>query len=329
MKRSTDRMKPDHATLQQAADWYARLQAPDVDAGTRAAWRDWHAQGDMQRQAWHYVERVSQRFATLRQEGDDARQTLESARRAERSRRQVLRSLSVLCGGALLGWATWRATPLPGLLMAWRADYRGTTGEIREITLVDGTRLWLNGASALDVGYRNDIRQLYLLDGEVLIETARDNRPFVVETAQGRLLALGTRFSVRMHDERTLLNVFEGAVQVHPRDGGQQQVLPAGRQVIFDHAHIGTSRPASSQRQSWRKGILLADDITLGELVGELQGHHRGYLGVAPDIAGLRVMGTYPLNDSEQALAMLERVLPIRVRRPLPWWTTLEARQTD
>lgn len=329
MKHSTDGTKPDHATLQQAADWYARLQAPDADADTRAAWHDWHAQSDRQRQAWHYVERVAQRFAILRQEGDDARQTLESARRAARSRRQVLRSLSVLCGGALLGWATWRATPLPGLLMTWRADYRSATGEIREITLADGTRLWLNGASALDVDYRNGIRRLHLLDGEVLIETARDDRPFVVETAQGRLLALGTRFSVRIRDEHTQLNVFAGAVQVNPRDGGQQRVVPAGQQLSFDQAHIGASGPASNQRQDWRKGILLADDITLGELVGELQRHHRGHLGVAPDIAGLRVMGTYPLNDSEQALAMLARVLPIRVHRPLPWWTTLEARQAD
>ncbi|MCS5514780.1 hypothetical protein NWF32_01760 [Pseudomonas qingdaonensis] len=43
-----------------------------------------------------------------------------------------------------------------------------------------------------------------------------------------------------------------------------------------------------------------------------------------PLIASLRVMGTYPLNDTDQVLAMLESALPVRVSRRFDWWVTLE-----
>jgi transmembrane sensor len=41
-------------------------------------------------------------------------------------------------------------------------------------------------------------------------------------------------------------------------------------------------------------------------------------------VAGLPVFGSYPIADPDRALAMLETVMPIRVRRRLPWWTSIE-----
>lgn len=318
-------LKPDHAILQQAAHWYAELSAEAADDSTRAAWLHWHGQSELHRQAWLYVERISQRFAPLQGDGEVALQTLKGARRAQHSRRQVLRTLAVLSGGTLLGWAGWRNTPLPGLVAGWRADYRSATGEVRELTLGDGSHVWLNSASALDVDLQADLRLLHLVAGEVLIDTHHDSRPFVITTAEGRLRALGTRFSVQQQDGRTLLNVFEGAVEVR-NTAGQVRIAQAGEQLGFDAQAIGALQPASQGRQSWSQGMLLASDMPLSAFVEELAAHRHGHLGVAPQVANLRVTGTFPLHDGDQALAMLEDVLPIRVHRPLPWWHTVEAR---
>ncbi|BBP85136.1 MULTISPECIES: FecR domain-containing protein [unclassified Pseudomonas] len=318
-------LKPDHAILQQAAHWYAELSAEAADEGTRAAWLQWHGQSEMHRQAWLYVERISQRFAPLQGDGELTLQTLKGARRAQQSRRQALRTLAVLCGGSLLGWAGWRGTPLPGLVASWRADYRSATGEVREFTLDDGSRVWLNSASALGVDLQADLRLLRLVAGEVLIDTHHDSRPFVITTAEGRLRALGTRFSVQQQEGRTRLNVFEGAVEVR-NASGELRVAQAGEQLAFDAQAIGTLQPASQGRQSWSQGILLASDMPLSAFVEELASHRHGHLGVAPSVAHLRVTGTFPLHDGDQALAMLEDVLPIRIRRTLPWWQSVEAR---
>ncbi|WP_373860959.1 FecR domain-containing protein [Azotobacter vinelandii] len=327
MKPSSETGRPDHAALRQAADWYARLSADPHDAAIGAAWRRWHGQSEAHRQAWRYVERVGRRFAALQEDGDTAVRTLRAARRTELSRRQALGTLGVLSGGALLGWFGWRDTHLAGLVAAWCADYRTATGEVRDFLLADGTRIWLNAASALDSDYQPRLRRLHLLAGEVLIDTAFEDRPFVVDTAEGRLRALGTRFSVTQQDGHTRLAVFEGAVEVRTAGSGAARIVRAGEQLRFDRRAIGDPEPAAQARQAWSRGLLLVDDMSLAEFVEELSGHHRGYLGVAPEVAGLRVMGTYPLHDSERILGMLEGALPIVVQRPLPWWTSIEARR--
>lgn len=323
MKPSFDSGKPDHAVLQQAAHWYARLSVEGVDSSTRDAWQHWHGQDAMHRQAWLYVERVSQRFAPLQGDAELSTQTLGNLRRGT-SRRQALRSIALLCGGATLGWLGWRHSPLPQALLAWRADYRSAVGEVKQLTLGDGTRVWLNSDSALNVDLRGDMRLLQLVQGEVLIETAHDPRPLLVQTDQGSLQPLGTRFSVLQHKQQTVLSVFEGAVKVN--NAASTAIANAGEQLHFDAQHISPLAPAESTRQSWRDGVLLANDMPLSAFIEELARYRHGHLSVAPEVANLRVMGTFPLQDSEQTLAMLEQVLPIRVQRTLPWWLTVEAR---
>lgn len=318
--------KPDHASLQQAAQWYARLRAEPGNPQAHQDWQRWHAQSDQHRQAWSFVERISQRFEPLQADGEAALQALRGARRSSTSRRRVLQGLATLSGTALLGWFGWRHGGLPTLLAAWRADYHCAVGEVSEARLADGSRIWLNSGSALDVDYRDDQRLLRLVQGEVLIETASDPRPMLVQTQEGLLRPLGTRFSVLQQEGRTSLSVFEGAVETRSQAGDARVLARAGEQLHLDGQGISAVSPVSQARQSWSKGVLLADDIPLSALVEELARHRHGHLAVAPEVAGLRVVGSFPLHDSERTLAMLEGVLPIRVNRPLPWWITLEPR---
>ncbi|WP_261014827.1 FecR family protein, partial [Streptococcus mitis] len=86
--------------------------------------------------------------------------------------------------------------------------------------LADGTHIWLNALSAMDVRFDAQQRLLHLRFGEVLIDTAKDlQRPFLVDTAHGHLRALGTRFSVLHGEDNTTLNVFDGRVEVRTADG--------------------------------------------------------------------------------------------------------------
>ncbi|QLF95006.1 FecR domain-containing protein [Pseudomonas sp. ABC1] len=310
--------------MQQAARWYARLNGEADDADTRQAWQTWLAEDDRHRSAWAYVERVSQRFQALQPGSDLHAQTLRQAGQQLRSRRQHLRTLALLLGAPVLGWLSWRHTALPERLSVWRADHRNAS-RVLALRLGDGSQAWLNSDSALNETFTTDLRHLALLRGEVLIDTARDPRPFIVETEQGRLRALGTRFSVRLRDGATQLSVFQGAVEIRPHDGGVH-VVQAGEQSLFDRRSILDSGPAQALREGWSHGLLQASDTRLEELIAELAPHIRGHLGVAPEIADLRVMGTYPLHDPQQTLDMLASALPIRIARPLPWWTTLEAR---
>ena len=70
----------------------------------------------------------------------------------------------------------------------------------------------------------------------------------------------------------------------------------------------------------------MANDMRLGDFIGELASYRQGHLGIDPQVANLRVMGTYPLQDTDQVLAMLEQVLPVRVERRFAWWVNVVPR---
>ncbi|WP_017735822.1 FecR domain-containing protein [Pseudomonas sp. CBZ-4] len=316
---------PDHRVLQAAASWFARLHAQPDDPRAHGQWRAWLAEDAQHRLAWQYVEGINQRFGNLSGSADQAHQVLTTLRRDRVSRRTLLGSLCVAGIGGLLASAGWRQGWLDSP-RALFATYRTGLGEVRPIRLADGSQLWLNGATALDVHFDEGLRQLRLYRGEMLIETGTDVRPLQVVTRAGRMQPLGTVFGVRAEGVQTTLSVFGGAVQATCADSGLQVRVAAGQAMVFDAQAGGALVPAQARRQDWSRGVLVAEDLPLGEVVQTLGDYRQGHLGIDPALAGLRVVGTYPLLDSDRALAMLERALPIRVVRTLPWWVSVEAR---
>jgi transmembrane sensor len=313
-----------HASLEQAANWYVQLNDQQVGEQEREHWQAWLAQSGEHQAAWHYVERVSQRFAALQDNHQQAAgHVLRNSGRSSISRRQSVKSLLILAAGGGLGWSAWRQSALPLTLARWTADLATGTGETREARLSDGSRVWLNALSALNVRFDSVQRLLLLQAGEVLIDTAKDtSRPLLVQTAEGRMRALGTRFSVRQGDRQTLLNVYEGAVEVRTPQG-QVQVIKAGQQLCFTQNHLPAATAASAGREAWHRGLLLADNLPLGQLLEELSRYRPGHLGCDPAVAGLPVMGSFPLKDTDQALRLLEAALPVRVHKTLEWWVSV------
>ncbi|MBW7903100.1 MAG: FecR domain-containing protein [Rhodocyclaceae bacterium] len=316
--------------MEQAAEWFAVLDSGEATAADRSRWESWLAESAEHQEAWRYVERISHRFEPIKasSERQTAITAYERANSVLARRRQVLLGIASIAGSGLLGWITWRHTPLPGTAQAWMADYRTGTGEVREIALSDGTRIWINAVSAFNQDYRPDQRRLQLVKGEVLIDTAADplRRPFYVETPQGRLQALGTRFTVRLDETETFVAVFEGRIEVRTATTGATTIIPAGQQLRFTDASLAAAEAADPAREAWTRGLLVARNIPLSDVVKELRRHHHGHLGLAPEVADLRVFGGYPVGDPDRTLAMLESVMPIRVHRTQPWWVSIEPR---
>ncbi|MBK5010376.1 DUF4880 domain-containing protein [Pseudomonas sp. S60] len=314
----------DHAVLQAAAGWFARLYAAQHDPAANAQWRAWLNEDARHRLAWSYVENINQRFGTLDGQAEQARQVFDSVRRGQQSRRAVLGSICVAGAAGLLGWGGWQRGWVDSP-RAWFATYRTGLGEVRSLTLADGSQLWLNGETALDVQFDEGVRQMRLYHGEVLIETGKDLRPLAVVTRAGRMQPLGTRFSVRDQGLQTTLSVFEGSVQATCSDSGLQTTLGAGQMLVFDAQQASTSTAAQALRQDWSRGVLVAEDMPLGRVIDVLRDYRHGHLGIDPSLNSLRAVGTFPLLDTDRTLAMLERALPIRVVRTLPWWVSVEA----
>ncbi|SIR84577.1 FecR family protein [Aquipseudomonas alcaligenes] len=306
----------DFAVLQQAADWFARLRDEHASEQDRLAWQHWLEARPQHRQAWLRVESISGQFERLPQ-----RQAARSALQARGvERRQALKALSIVAGVGLLGLGG-RALPW----QQWQASQRTAVGEVRDSQLADGSRLWLNTDSALDVDFTAQLRRLALYRGEVLVEAADDARPLWLETAHARLRVQGGRFAVRQLDDGYLVSTQVGALEII---GARRQSLVAGQQAYFDAHWVDSPVPLRQGQQAWTHGILQADDMPLGEFVAELSRHQRGHLGCDPRVANLRLVGAFPLAQPARIYAALEASLPVRVVHRLPWWISIEPRHS-
>lgn len=224
-----------------------------------------------------------------------------------------------LLAAAVLIWML-AVEPLP-LLAAWRADERSAVGEIRRVTLPDGSRLVLNSGSAVDLDFGPERRRVRLLAGEVLVEVAPDaRRPFSVQGRDGEAVARGTRYLVRQDDADTTVMVLEHSVDVLVRapspDGQAQARVAAGQRVHLNASGAGEVHEAEAGEGAWAEGRLVFVDAPLAQVLAELSRYRAGVVRPpAGELARLRFTGVLPARETEKALAQLEHALPLRVRR--------------
>ena len=306
-------MAINYRVLQEAAQWFAVLQSGAASRAERQAWSEWVLEPE-HAQAWAHVERISGQFQPLT--GDPVGRVAGSFLHSRRSnRRQALKMLSVLCGGAALslvgGYLPWRQ---------WAADERTAVGEVRDLRLADGSRLWLNTDTALDIDA--DAGRLALHRGELLVDATA--RPLLLASREGRLHSQqAVRFSVRQDNGRTRVSVFTGAVDIQ-LDGYGTARINAGQQTAFGSGGVEPLSAARAEHQAWATGVLLADNQRLEDFLAELSRYRHGYLGCDPRIADLRVVGAFPLADTERVLDALAATLPVRIERRMAWWVSLE-----
>ena len=307
-----------------ALEWQVTLWSGEVTPQEQDAFERWRTAKPEHERAWQRVQQMGQRLHAA--PGGVASSVLRRGAGPDRvpARRKVLGGLGLLAATGGLASLTMDTPP-------WRtalADLRTGPGERRHVSLPDGTRVALNSGTAADVHFDARERRLRLHAGELLVTTAHDtSRPFVVETREGRVRALGTRFSVRRTAEAAIAQVFEGAVEVTP-DGLPAAVLrlSAGQQARFTAGHVDGPHAADPLSTAWERGLLVVQRWRLADVVAELSRHRGGVLRCDPAVADLVVSGVYPLDDTDGVLASLARVLPIHVQHTSRYWVTVGAR---
>ncbi|MBK1613919.1 hypothetical protein CKO44_10615 [Rubrivivax gelatinosus] len=324
--------------VEQAVGWYVRLASGVQTTHDQAEFEQWQAAHAEHARAWRRLQAMGGRLqaSTLHVAPDVSRTTLARAAEIEPARRRAFKTLMWVGAGAAL-YLVQDQVPWRAQLASAMADEHTATGERRSLVLVDGTRLMLNTATAVDIQFDARQRRIALRAGEILVTTAPDaqGRPFVVSTQEGTLIPRGTRFSVRRDESpaegSTRLAVAEGATEV--RSAGAASDAPtlvtAGQQVRFTRQQVSSVEPLRDAALSWADEVLTAESTPLGEFIADLDRYRHGRLRCAPEVAHLRITGSWPLsggNPTERILASLERQLPVRVNRLTRYWVTVSAR---
>jgi len=170
---------------------------------------------------------------------------------------------SVVLAAVALAWAKWNAPT---------ADVLTTTiGENRTVTLRDGSRITLGGATRVEVVLSGKARTIELAQGEAFFAVAKDPlRPFKVHVGGANVVAVGTEFNVRRSSDHVMVAVTEGRVIVEPAS----DILPvallrefkpkltpvrvdAGEQTTAGSAGIEEATPVEdATATSWQTGRL-------------------------------------------------------------------------
>ncbi|MDH1730724.1 FecR domain-containing protein [Pseudomonas chengduensis] len=217
-----------------------------------------------------------------------------------------------LASAASLLLALWLTPP------GWHADVRTQAGEIREITLEDGSRLQLNGATALDWNADADgQRRVRLYRGQVDFQVAADAvHPFVIEAGEARVRVTGTRFDVNLLGDQVLLAVSEGHVQVSDAEG-RERAVQAGEQIAWLAGRLQSLQPLDAARAlAWQRGRLVFRNRPLPEVFEELQRQQaQQVLFLDARARALKVTGVFAMDDPQAVLRAIETALPVKLTR--------------
>ncbi|EZP41798.1 FecR family protein [Janthinobacterium lividum] len=303
---------------EQAARWIVQLSADDPAERdmARAGFAAWKAADPLHATVAAGMENLLRQLHAVREPAGGDHRPARAALAAIAPKRQRLRQLAaasavavlVLTGALVLG-------ERPAYLLA---DLRSPTGQWQTHTLADGSRLTLAGGSAVNVRFNAGERHVELVRGDILVDVAKDaQRPFIVDSKQAAIRALGTRFAVRREDDATILSMLESTVSAQVPQH-RAVVVQAGQRTRITDDGVGplTSIDAASVQQAWRAHQLVVDDLPLADVLDELARHRHGQLHYdRAQIAGIRVAAVLPLDDTDKALQLLIDNFPqLRIR---------------
>jgi len=291
---------------EEAAGWVARLQSSDATDRDRRDFELWLA-----RDASHQA--AYDEFRTLWGDLKDVPIPPGRLKKLRSSRRSAVSSVAAVGIIAVLSVALYRM----GMIDRMRADYYTAVGEVRSLTLADGSRVDLNTDTAIAVRFSAGERHIELLRGEAFFEVTKNPlRPFVVEDSALKARALGTRYGVR-----TAAGGFGGDVQVEEgrvevSHDSDRVVLEAGDVATLTQGRISLSKGDVSSDTAWRTGKLMFSGQPLRDVLATLERYRHGKIIVLDQAAAERtVSGIFDLNDTDQALQSLEKNLPVSVTR--------------
>jgi transmembrane sensor len=146
-------------------------------------------------------------------------------------------------------------------------------GETYQVSLSDGSRVWLNSASSLtySASLTKTGNRLVRLKGEGYFEVAKDKmHPFIVETSGQQVEVLGTHFNINAYqdDGNTQTTLLEGSVRVNAQT---KVVLKPGQQSVLNTKNGLKVRQANLETvMAWKNGDFIFKDESLENIMMQI-----------------------------------------------------------
>lgn len=149
---------------------------------------------------------------------------------------------------------------------------------VQQVTLPDGTLVWLNRYSRLEFDPQqfNKTQRYVKLSGEGFFEVVRDTtKPFIVATGQILTRVLGTSFNVEAYQQESEISVslVHGKVALDDTGAGQTTILEPNQTARYSKKAGGLIiKPmAVSAIDQWRNGQLVFNELLLSDAIERIK----------------------------------------------------------
>lgn len=150
-------------------------------------------------------------------------------------------------------------------------------GGTYQVTLPDGTNVWLNSDSKISFPSKfNGEKRKVLLDGEAYFEVAKaKNKPFIVESKGQLVEVLGTHFNINAYrDELSLkTTLLEGSVKVSREQKLEgrikyfSEILKPNQQSIIKGTTTTVKTVKASETIAWKNGDFIFVDMGIEDIM--------------------------------------------------------------
>ncbi|WP_051292737.1 FecR family protein [Olivibacter sitiensis] len=180
-----------------------------------------------------------------------------------------------------------------------------------EITLPDGTRVWLNAASSITypIVFKDGVREVSI-NGEVYFEVAKNkDKAFVVKAGDTHIKVLGTHFNISAYkdDFSIKTTLIEGSVQVEK--GNLARILKPGQQAETSDRwnNIKVNDVDMEEVLAWKNGYFLFNNENIVSAMKKISRWYNVDVVYESDLSNKGLDGTISkMEDIHQLLKALE-----------------------
>lgn len=184
-------------------------------------------------------------------------------------------------------------------------------GGTYQVTLPDGTMVWLNAASSLKFPstFSGLANRKIELNGEAYFEVARDKKhPFIVNTAKQDVEVLGTHFNINSYQDEPAVSttLLEGSVKVSAfADAGTKSdvTLVPGQQSVFAGDHRLSVRNVNvADVIDWKNGKFVFEREDVRTIMRKVTRWYDVKVVYQDDVGAIKFSGTVSRYENVSGL---------------------------
>lgn len=176
-------------------------------------------------------------------------------------------------------------------------------GQRAQLTLQDGTNVWLNAQSTLiyPSHFSNKERKV-ILKGEAYFNVAKNPRkPFIVETQNVQLKVLGTQFNVYNYPDAdySQIALIEGSIKIYQHHKESEGIiLKPNEEATIRNGKFTVAKIDNPNYFLWKDGIYCFENERLIDIIKKLQLYYDVTIKVEdPEIFNVRYTGKFRQRD--------------------------------